>query len=137
MNRPAFFAFSFVILVSFMLYTVNGSANLLNSSVAGQQTAVPLAYRAIVGIVLILICIFLFYKFFKYAIAGLFVIIVLLILLSTTYYFFKTGSFSITYSMKFLGDIYGFFTGSASSIVANAIPGNIPINITSASNTLA
>ena len=136
MNRSVFFIFNFLILASFLLYTVNGSASLFNSSVAGQQTAVPLAYRAIVGIALILVCIFLFYKFFKYAITGLFVIIILLMLLSTTYYFFKTGSFSIAYSMKFLGDIYGFFSGSTSSIVANAIPGNIPINITSASNTL-
>jgi hypothetical protein len=78
---------------------------------------VPLAFRAIVGIVLIIICIFLFYKFFKYAIAGLFVVIILLILLSTTYYFFKTGSFSIGYSLKFLSDIYGFFAGSTSAIV--------------------
>jgi hypothetical protein len=97
-------------------------SSLINSSVANQTTAVPLAYRAIVGIILIVICIFLFYKFFKYAIAGLFVVVILLILLSTTYYFFKTGEFSIGYSLKFLSDIYSFFAGSSSAIVpANSI----------------
>ncbi|MEM0154433.1 MAG: hypothetical protein QW814_01200 [Methanothrix sp.] len=91
-------------------------ASIINSSVANQTTAVPLAYRAIVGIILIVICIFLFYKFFKYAIAGLFVVVILLILLSTTYYFFKTGEFSINYSLKFLSDIYSFFAGSTHGV---------------------
>jgi hypothetical protein len=101
-------------------------SSIINSSVANQTTAVPLAYRAIVGIVLIVICIFLFYKFFKYAIAGLFVVVILLILLSTTYYFFKTGEFSINYSLKFLSDIYGFFAGSTHSVsTANSISGII------------
>ena len=101
-------------------------SSVINSSVANQTTAVPIAYRAIVGIVLIVICIFLFYKFFKYAIAGLFVVVILLILLSTTYYFFKTGEFSISYSLKFLSDIYGFFAGSTNSVpAANSISGII------------
>ncbi|MCL5102075.1 MAG: hypothetical protein M1544_01830 [Candidatus Marsarchaeota archaeon] len=93
-------------------------SSIINSSVANQTTAVPVAYRAIVGIVLIIICIFLFYKFFKYAIAGLFVVVILLILLSTTYYFFKTGEFSINYSLKFLADIYNFFAGNSGVVTA-------------------
>ena len=101
-------------------------SSVINSSVASQTTAVPIAYRAIVGIVLIVICKFLFYRFFKYAIAGLFVVVILLILLSTTYYFFKSGEFSISYSLKFLSDIYGFFAGSTHSVpAANSISGII------------
>lgn len=92
-------------------------SSVINSTVANQTTAIPVAYRAIVGIILIVLCIFLFYKFFKYAIAGLFVVVILLILLSTTYYFFKTGEFSINYSLKFLSNIYGFFAGSTHVVV--------------------
>ena len=110
---------------------------IINSTVANQTTTVPLAYRAIVGIVLIIIVIIVLFKFFKYAITGLLVLVLLIILISTTYYFFKTGSFSISYSLKFLADIYNFFVGGHIAPAVAPTTSTVPTTSTATSTIAA
>jgi hypothetical protein len=90
--------------------------NPINSTVASQTTTVPLAYRALVGIILIIITVFAVWKFFKLFIGAIFAFVILLMLVSTAYYFFKTGTFSIHNTLAFLEDIWQFFFGTTHSI---------------------
>ncbi len=76
----------------------------INQTTYNQATPVPMAYRVIVGILLIVILVVLIWKALKYLIGAIFIIIILLIIASTAYYFFKTGSVSIAYSLSFLVD---------------------------------
>ena len=110
-----FFKKAEMLFLAFAIFAI-ASTNIINSTVANQSTTVPIVYRAIIGIILIIICIVAIFKFMKYAIGGLLALIILLILLSTAYYFFKTGTFSIAHSLQFLSDAYNFFIGKSHAI---------------------
>ena len=64
-------------------------SNPINSTVANENTPVPFVYRAVIGLILIVLVIFAVWKFFRLLIDGLFAFLILLIIVSTTYYFFK------------------------------------------------
>ncbi len=127
-----------IILIAFII------TNPINSSVYNQTTAVPVAYRAVVLILLILISILLIWKVLKIFIAAVISFIVLIIIASTVYYFAKTGSFSLAYSMEFLKIIYNWFIhGYALNSLNTSLSNNVSktiggiksaINSTSLSN---
>ncbi|MEM0124048.1 MAG: hypothetical protein QXF41_00685 [Candidatus Micrarchaeaceae archaeon] len=81
----------------------------INSTALGQTTPVPPIYRGIVGLALIILLLFIGYKFLRLLVSAIFVVIILLVIASTAYYFFKYGSFSVSYSTAFLYDIYTWF----------------------------
>lgn len=107
-----------------MFIGVSGAiSNPINSTISNQTTTVPLAYRAVVGIILIIVAVFAIWKFFKLFIGAIFAFILLAIILSTAYYFFTTGAFSIHNSLAFLEYIWQFFSGkiSTTSSISNTI----------------
>ncbi|MEM0148780.1 MAG: hypothetical protein QXZ38_00595 [Candidatus Micrarchaeaceae archaeon] len=81
----------------------------INSTALGQTTAVPPLYRGIIGVALVILLLFIGYKFLRLLVSALFVVIILLIIASTAYYFLKYGAFSVSYSTAFLYDVYTWF----------------------------
>lgn len=112
-NRPMLLMLALALAFAMLAVHASNAAVLgtaaINQSAYNQTTTVPIAYRVIVGILLIVILVVLVWKALKYLIGAIFVIIILLMLASTAYYFFKTGSISIAYSL-------GFLAGAANSL---------------------
>ncbi|MEM3254942.1 MAG: hypothetical protein QXH69_01025 [Candidatus Micrarchaeaceae archaeon] len=81
----------------------------INSTALGQTTTVPPLYRGIIGVALVILLLFIGYKFLRLLVSALFVVIILLIIASTAYYFLKYGAFSVSYSTAFLYDVYTWF----------------------------
>ncbi len=127
-----------ILFISLLLSSVIAfNVSPLNSSITSQTTTVPLAYRAIVGIVIIIICVIAVWKFLKLFIGAILAFVILLILMSTAYYYFTTGTISVHNSLAFLEDIWQFFAGhintihSISSSVINTVA-----NSTSQTNSI-
>lgn len=119
---------SICMLLTTFTILAGASSVVANSSVITQTTNVPLAYRAIVGIILIVISVFAIWKFFKIFIGAIFAFIILAIILSTAYYFMISGTFSIHNSLAFLEYIWEFFSGKITFLKT------IPTTIGSISN---
>jgi hypothetical protein len=105
---------------------------ILNQSTYTQTTTVPIAYRAIVGIILVVIVVLAVWKFLKLFIGGIIALVILLIIASTAYYFFYTGTLSLQNSFAFLSYVWQFFLGKISFIgtatnVLNSTNINVPV----------
>lgn len=132
--------FLLTILGFLFIGTAGALSNPINSTVATQTTSVPIAYRAIVGIVLIIVAFVAVWKFFKLFIGAIFAFIILTIILSTAYYFFKTGTFSIHNSLAFLEYIWQFFSGTITTVhtiskTVNSIS-NVTHSLSTATNSI-
>lgn len=105
--------FLIVLIYFFSIITIASAvsiqSNIINSTTMNQKTSVPIEYRAIVGIILIIVSIFAIWKFFKIFIGFIFGFVLVLIIISTSYYFFTTGTFSLHNSFAFLGNIWNWF----------------------------
>ncbi len=116
MKTNALSLFIISLFMAMLIGMAGAISNPINSTVSSQTTSVPLAYRALVGIVLIIIIVFAVWKFFKLFIGAVFAFIIVLMLASTGYYFFTTGTFSIHNTLAFLGEIWQFFSGTITTV---------------------
>ncbi|MCL5434741.1 MAG: hypothetical protein M1559_03480 [Candidatus Marsarchaeota archaeon] len=85
----------------------NSSLNI--SSVVSQSYTPPKYLSAVIGIILIVVVIFIGFKFLKDAIKTILVLILLFILASVAYSFFTTGTLTLSGVSGLINGIVGFF----------------------------
>ncbi|MEM0201904.1 MAG: hypothetical protein QXR73_01895 [Candidatus Micrarchaeaceae archaeon] len=93
------------------------------SSIVSQSYTPPKYLSVVIGIVLIIVVIFIGFKFLKDVVKTILVLILLFILASVAYSFFTTGTLTLSGSAGLINGIVGFFKDivSVSHTVTSAI----------------
>ena len=110
------------------------SAPAVNSSIVNQTTSVPLAYRAIVLIVIIIVVALLAMRFLGMVIGAIIGLFILVLLVSTLYWFIQTGQFSIGYTFDFIGRLVSFFLHGNFNSLVGTVGNTISSHVGSAIN---
>ena len=112
---------SLLLLGSVSYAASNTSLNI--SSVVSQSYTPPKYLSVIIGIILIIVVIFIGFKFIKDAVKTILVLILLFILASVAYSFFTTGTLTLSGVSGLINSIVGFFKDivGVSHLVTNTI----------------
>ncbi|MEM4114513.1 MAG: hypothetical protein QXP59_00650 [Saccharolobus sp.] len=107
----------------------NISTNTIISSLSTVSTPIPVAYRALILISLIIILITIGYKFFGLFIKAIFLIAIIYLIVTLILGIVYTGTLTLKYSITYIQIIYNFFikgyavassVGNVTGVIGNA-----------------